>query len=73
LRIRLLRPRESRARQTDAAADSFLELDGGGWQVTLSPGARLGPYEIVASIGAGGMGEVFTISDFGFRISDLGS
>src|SRR5882672_6494058 len=31
--------------------------------MTLSPGARLGPYEVVASIGAGGMGEVFKARD----------
>ncbi len=31
--------------------------------MTLSPGARLGPYEIVACIGAGGMGEVFHARD----------
>ena len=31
--------------------------------MALLPGARLGPYEIVASIGAGGMGEVFRARD----------
>ena len=30
---------------------------------TLSPGARLGPYQMVASIGAGDIGEVFRARD----------
>jgi len=32
----------------------------------LSSGARLGPYEILAAIGAGGMGEVYKGRDTRF-------
>ena len=31
--------------------------------MTLMPGTRLGPYEIVSAIGAGGMGEVYRAQD----------
>lgn len=31
--------------------------------MALTPGTRLGPYEVVSAIGAGGMGEVYKATD----------
>ena len=31
--------------------------------MSLTPGTRLGPYEIAAQIGAGGMGQVYKVGD----------
>jgi serine/threonine protein kinase len=38
-------------------------LESGGEEVTLATGTRLGPYEVLSAIGAGGMGEVYRARD----------
>jgi hypothetical protein len=49
---------QSPKREQGAAAVGIHQLAGRGREMSLKPQDRLGPYEILASIGSGGMGEV---------------
>src|SRR4029453_12437897 len=59
----LLQARQEDSGFLEFASDGVSPADAAGAATPLAPGTRLGPFEIVAWMGAGGMGDVYHARD----------